>query len=264
MDSDREDLSGVVARLTGDEPLDRRTRAGLVGRLAVLLAASGRRLVDTVIEVAPYIPVRDRETLRRHHSGLTDDRIAAQLVATAARATAAVGAAGGLLSTIEIAAPPAYLSAPVQVAAETLAVVAIEVKLIAELHELYGHGVPGTASTRGMAYLSAWVRRRGIDPFADSTSLGGVIGGAARKQLRQRLVRRAGRNATSVVPFLAGAVAGAALNRRETLRLGERIRADVRGRQEGAPARRSGWHQRFDDRRTDDATTHRGRGDRDG
>jgi len=227
VDSDREDLPGVVARLTDDEPLDRRTRAGLVGRLAVLLASSGRRLVDTVIEVAPQIPVRDRATLRRHHAGLSDDRIAAQLVATAARATAAVGAAGGVLSTVEIAAPPAYLSAPVQVAAETVAVVAIEVKLIAELHELYGRGVPGPPATRGAAYLGAWARRRGLDPFAERPGLGGVIGGAARTQLRQRLLRRAGRNATTVIPFLAGAVAGAALNRRETLRLGERVRGDL-------------------------------------
>src|SRR5437763_10565326 len=174
-----DDLSGVVARLTDDEPLDRRARAGLVGRLAVLLATSGRRLVDTVVEVAPHIPIRDRETLRRHHGSLTDDQIAAQLVATAARATAAVGAAGGLLSTVEIAAPPAYLTAPVQVAAETLAVVVIEVKLIAELHELYGRGVPGTAATRGAAYLGAWARRRGIDPFADGPRLGGMIGGTA-------------------------------------------------------------------------------------
>jgi len=228
MDSDPKDLPGVVARLTDDEPLDRRTRAGLVGRLAVLLAGSGRRLVDTVVEIAPHIPIRDRETLRRHHGSLTDAQIAAQLVATAARSTAAVGAAGGLLSTVEIAAPPAYLSAPVQVAAETLAVVAIEVKLIAELHELFGRGVPGTPATRGAAYLGAWVRRRGLDPFADRPGLGGVIGGAARAQLRQRLLRRAGRNATSVVPFLAGAVAGAALNRRETLRLGGRIVDDLR------------------------------------
>ncbi len=221
------DLPGVVARLTDDEPLDRRARAGLVGRLAVLLATSGRRLVDTVVEIAPHIPIRDRETLRRHHGSLTDKQIAAQLVATAARATAAVGAAGGVLSTVEIAAPPAYLSVPVQIAAETLAVVAIEVKLIAELHELFGRGVAGTPATRGSAYLGAWVRRRGLDPFADAPNLGGVIGGAARKQLRQRLVRRAGRNATSVIPFLAGAVAGAALNRRETLRLGEKVLADL-------------------------------------
>lgn len=222
-------LPGIVARLTGDEPLDHRTRAGLVGRLAVQLGRQGRRLADAVVDIAPHIPIRDRTTLHRHFPGLDDTELARQLIATAARASAAIGAAGGVLSTVEMAAPPTLLSAPVQVAAETLAVVAIEVKLIAELHEIYGRGVVGSPAVRGAAYLGAWVRRRGLDPLASAPALTGVVGGAARRELRQRLLRRAGRNATSVVPFLAGAVAGASLNRRETLKLGERIHRDVAG-----------------------------------
>ena len=221
-------LPAVVARLTDSEPLDRRTRAGLLGRLAVLLARQGRRLADAVIDIAPHIPVRDRATLHRHFPGMSDEQIAAQLIATAARTTAAVGAAGGLLSSVEIAAPPTLLSAPVQVAAETVAVVAIEMKLVAELHEVFGHGVAGTPAVRGAAYLGAWARRRGLDPLALGGSFNGIIGGAARRELRQRLLRRAGRNAATVVPFLAGAVAGASLNRRETVRLGEKIAADLR------------------------------------
>jgi hypothetical protein len=133
-----------------------------------------------------------------------------------------------MLSTVEMAAPPTLLSAPVQVAAETLAVVAVELKLIAELHEVYGRPAVGTPAVRAAAYLGAWARRRGIDPFTGGSGVSGVIGGAARRELRQRLLRRAGRNAASVVPFLAGAVAGAALNQRETSRLGQRIIADLR------------------------------------
>src|SRR5436309_16123604 len=101
--------------------------------------------------MGPHIQVGDRMTLPRHFPGLNDDAIARQLIATAARASAAVGAAGGLLSTVEMAAPPMLLSAPVQVAAETLAVVAIEVKLIAELHEIYDRGVAGSPAVRGAA-----------------------------------------------------------------------------------------------------------------
>src|SRR6478672_5894073 len=216
-------LPGVVARLTDHEPLDRRTRAGLVARLAVLLARQGRKLGDAVVEIAPHIPVRDRMTLHGQFPGLDDEAIAKQLIATAARATAAIGAAGGLLSTVEMAAPPLLLSAPVQVAAETLAVVAVELKLVAELHEVYGRAPVGTPAVRAAAYLGAWARRRGIDPLTGGPGLTGVISGAARRELRQRLLRRAGRNVTTVVPFLAGAVAGAALNQRETKRLGERI-----------------------------------------
>lgn len=227
-----DDINTVVARLTDDEPLDRRTRAGLVGRLAVLLARQSRRLVDIVVEIAPHIPVRDRATLRAHHGDLSDEQIAASLIATATRLTGAVGAAGGALSTMEMAAPPTLLAAPVQIAAETLAVVAIEVKLVAELHELFGVGAVGTPAVRGAAYLGAWVRRRGLDPLSPKPGLGGIVSGTARRQLRDRLIRRAGRNVTTVMPFLAGAVAGAALNQRETRKLGDKMLADLR-RQRG-------------------------------
>lgn len=228
--SAHDDLGKVVARLTDDEPLDRRTRAGLVGRLAALLASGRRRFVDVVIDVAPHLPVRDRTTLRAHHGGLDDDAIAQLLIATATRLTGGIGAAGGMLSTIEMAAPPFFLTAPAQVAAETLAVVAVEVKLVAELHELYGRAPVGSASMRATAFLSAWATRRGIDPFAPSPGLTDVLSGAARRRLRDRLLRRAGRNMATVVPFLAGAVAGASLNQRETRRLGERIVSDLRRR----------------------------------
>ncbi len=229
-DGDADDLRQVVARLTDDEPLDRRTRAGLVGRLAVLLAGQGRRLVDVVIDVAPHIPIRDRATLREHYHGADGEELAQALIATASRVTGAVGVAGGVLSSVEMAAPPLLLSAPVQVAAETLAVVAVEVKLIGELHEVYGQAPAAGTAAQAAGYLGAWVRRRAIDPFTGSGGLSGVVGGAARRELRQRLVRRAGRNVTTVVPFLAGAVAGAALNQRETRRLGERIAAELRRR----------------------------------
>jgi hypothetical protein len=229
-----QDLPGIVARLADDEPLDRRTRAGLVGRLGVLMAGQSRRLVDVVIDVAPHVPIRDLATLRSHHRGLTGDerlgqRIARQaLIANATRVTGAIGAAGGMLSTLEMAAPPLLLSAPVQVAAETLAVVAVELKLVAELHEVYHRSPVGTPAVRAAAYLGAWARRRGIDPLTGGPGLTGVISGAARRELRQRLLRRAGRNVTTVVPFLAGAVAGAALNQRETRRLGEQIIKSLR------------------------------------
>ena len=54
-----------------------------------------------------------------------------------------------------------------------------------------------------------------------------MLGGAARREIRQRLMRRAGRNVTTFAPFLTGAVAGAELNRRETRRLGEEMLADL-------------------------------------
>ena len=44
------------------------------------------------------------------------------------------------------------------------------------------------------------------------------------------MVRRLRRNLTSLAPFLAGAVAGAELNRRETRALGEALQRDLHDR----------------------------------
>jgi hypothetical protein len=231
----------VVARLASDTPMGNRDRAGLLRRLTAALGgsarragasavASGRWLADSVVDLAPHVPVRDLATLRAHHDGLTADALADALVAAAARATGAVGAAGGVLSSVEMTAPPLLLSSPLQLAAETLAVVAIELKLVAELHEVYGQAPPGTPAVRAAAYLGAWTRRRGLDPAGETPGMTAVVSGAARRELRRRLARRVGSNATTMLPFFAGAVAGASLNSRETRRLGRRVSTDLGGR----------------------------------
>jgi hypothetical protein len=234
----REEVGELVAELS-DEDLDRRSRAQLLVRLAGLLgtgaraaggraALSGKWLADAVTDYAPHIPVRDLLTLREHHGGRSGDDLADALIAAAARATASVGAAGGALAAIELAAPPTLLAAPVQLAAETLAVVAIELKLVAELHVVYGRAPLGTRAQVGTAYLMSWAGKRGIDVTAGPPSLSAVLGTAARQQLRSRVLRRLGRNLSTMAPFLAGAAAGAELNRRETRKLGDALRRDLR------------------------------------
>jgi len=235
----RDSVTGVVARLA-DERLDRAERGRLIGRLIPMLGGSARRaglgavtggrwLADLLVELAPHLPARDLATLREHHEGRSGDELAAALIQSASRASAAVGAAGGILAAVEFAAPPALLSTPVQLAAETLAVVAIEVKLIAELHEAYGVAVPGTGGQRATAYVTAWANGRGVDITAPGT-LGTALGTAARRELRRRMMRRVGRNVTTLAPFLAGAAAGAELNRRATRSLGEAVLHDLRSR----------------------------------
>jgi hypothetical protein len=62
---------------------------------------------------------------------------------------------------------------------------------------------------------------------------GGVIfaaGSPLTRLLRRRLAARAGRSVFSLGPLLTGAVAGAYLNSRETRRLGQDIRRDLRRR----------------------------------
>lgn len=251
-------LPELLGRLT-DDNLDKRERLRLLTRLVPLVArragaraaAAGGRgprhigdvIVDLITETAPRLPVRDLATLRQHHGNLSGDALATDLITTASKATAAVGAAGGALAAVEFAAPPTLLSAPVQLAAETAAVVAIEVKLVAELHEVYGVIVPGNALARGRAWVTAWAQRRGIDLTAPSQSMTSVVGTAARKQLRGRLARRAGRNAASMMPLMLGAAAAAELNRRETRKLGEQITADLRPTGQSRSAWYDGWRR---------------------
>jgi hypothetical protein len=236
----RDDISGVITQLLSGEATDRVTRVGLLRRLSVAMAASARRagaaaiasgrwITDSVVDMAPHVPVRDQATLTEHHGGLRGDDLAAVLVTTAARATGAVGVAGGLVSSLELATPPLLLTSPVQVAAETLAVVAIELKLVAELHEVYGHPAVGTPAVKTAAYLGAWTRRRALVAGPGRSGVVTTLN-AGQRELRRRLLRRAGTNLTTVVPFLAGAVAGGSLNSRETKRLAQRMVRDLGGR----------------------------------
>lgn len=232
-------LSSVVMRLGDDQPLGVRERGRLIVQLGTLLAAGARKagaraaltggwLAEVVTDVAPHVPVRDLLTLREHHGGLSGDQLAESLVAAAARSTALVAAAGGALASAELAAPPALLAAPLQLAAETVAVVAIELKLVAELHTVYGRAPVGSRSQLATAYLLSWAGKRGIDPTGQRPGVGGAMSAAALTQLRSRLLRRLGRNATTLTPFLAGAVAGAELNRSATRLLGDKLIKDLR------------------------------------
>ena len=234
----RREVGEVLGRLSG-ESLDRSERGRLLARLTRLLAEgvrtagaraalTGRYLTDALTEVAPHIQVRDLPALRRQHEDLAGDQLAEALVSEAARTTAAIGAAGGAVAAIAHAAPPAVILAPLHLAAETLAVVAVELKLVAELHVVYRRTPAGPSGQVAVAYLSSWADKRGLDVRDGAPSLGLVLGAAARQQLRTRLVRRLGRNVTTLAPFLAGALAGAELNRRETRSLGDKLVADLR------------------------------------
>jgi hypothetical protein len=190
---------------------------------------------DTVVDVAPRIPLRSLDTLRAHHPGQSDEEIADRLVRAAGRTSAGIGAVGGGITSVQWAAPPALLAAPVVLAAETVAVVAVELKLIGELQELYGQAVEGGVAQRGLSLLQAWAGRRGVNLLVPGRGAAAVLGTAARHELRDRLVRRFGRNLTTLGPLLTGAVIAALLNRRATLKLAEEIRRDLRATLPHAP-----------------------------
>ncbi|GAA4591472.1 hypothetical protein BJY16_000284 [Actinoplanes octamycinicus] len=242
-----EDLGRTVAALTADdlEPAGRRRLLGrLVGDVrrrglgqAFKPKAALRWMADVVADVAPHVPVRNRETLRRHFPGMDDDALAERLIRNAARATAGVGAAGGGIASIEWAATPTLLSAPVLLSAETIGVVAIEMKLIGELHELYGQSIAGNGTERAVALVQSWAGQRGVNPLIPGVGVATVLGTSARRDLQKRLLHRFGRNLTSFGPMLTGAAVASYLNRRATRLVGEKVRDDLRKQLPGSPGR---------------------------
>jgi hypothetical protein len=179
-------------------------------------------LADRIIELAPRVPVRDLATLRRQFPGLGPEELADKLVAGAAKATATVGAGVGAAAMLPV--PPAM---PTELAAEITGVAVIELKLIAELHEVYGVRPPGNLKQRSTAYLDSWSGERGIDASKPST-LSAALNSRMKRELRQRIMKRMVRSMPNLMPFLVGAAVGAAMNRGETRKLAGRIRQDLR------------------------------------
>ncbi|MFF1508296.1 hypothetical protein [Streptomyces sp. NPDC058326] len=182
-------------------------------------------LADRLIDLAPRIPVRDLATLRKQFPGLGPEALADKLVAGAANASSTVGAGIGAAAMLPV--PPAM---PAELAAEITGVAAVELKLIAELHEVYGLRPPGRLSQRSAAYLTSWAEERGIDP-TKPTTVNAALGGQLKRELRQQIMKRMVRNLPMLTPFMVGAAVGAVMNRRDTRKLAEHIRKDLRRRQ---------------------------------
>jgi hypothetical protein len=103
-------------------------------------------MADQVISMAPRVPVRDAATLaqypaRPRGAGRPRDPV---------HRTRRDRRGGGAASVL-----PMMPAMPVEVATETLALVGIELKMIAELHEVYGLRAPGSAIERTTAYVGS-------------------------------------------------------------------------------------------------------------
>jgi hypothetical protein len=210
------------AALVARQALARITRRG--AHFAGRGVRSGiRRLTAEVIAMAPRLPVRDQAALRAQFPGRSPEDVADALIEGASRASAAVGATIGVWSVLPIA--PAF---PAEIVTETLTLVGIEIKLVAELHEVYGMRPAGDFASRMTAYVGAWARRRGVALAPGGGGVALAIGSPLGRQLQRRLAVRATRSAISLGPLLTGAAAGALINRRETRRLGNDVREHLR------------------------------------
>ena len=198
-------------------------------RAGVAALTSGRWLADVVVDAAPRIPVRDLETLQAHHPGLQGEALADAVVASAVKATMAVGLGGGAVTGIQWTVPVTLVAIPVELAVEISAVAAIEIKLVAELHAIYGVPVHGSGTQRGAAYALSWANRRGVNPLEPAT-MTAALGVVARRRVQRRLLVRAGRGIGTLAPLMLGAAYGAYSNRKQTLMLADSLRGDLRRR----------------------------------
>src|SRR5256884_34336 len=107
------------------------------------MGSGGGRLAAQVVAMAQRLRIRDQAALRAQFPGESSEEIADALIDGAARASAAVGGAVGAWAALPVL--PAY---PVEIATETLALIGIEIKLVAELHEAYGTPATGTPVER--------------------------------------------------------------------------------------------------------------------
>lgn len=183
-------------------------------------------LAEQMIDAVSRVRVRDLDTLRRHFPGQGPEEIADRLVTAAVRGTEVVGA--GVGSVAALPTPPAM---PAELAAGILGTASVEVKLIAELHEVYGLPAPGTARQRAALYLAEWTQGRGLDITKPASAVSLMLSVHVRRQLRRRLLRLTVRKIPMLTPLMIGAAFGAVLNHYDTTRLAQRIRSDLRTRQ---------------------------------
>jgi hypothetical protein len=197
------------------EAAERGTRTAGGGMSSALTWLTGQ-----VIAMGPRLKIRDQATLRKRFPGQTDEEIALLLIERAGRASGAVGGATGAWAAMPLL--PAF---PAEIVAETLVVVGIEIKLVAELHEVLGVAAPGSGTDRARAYLAAWAHRRGLWAVPGGFMI--VAGSPLARLVRKRLAGRVRRSAFALGPVFTGALAGVLINRRETRKLGREILADL-------------------------------------
>jgi hypothetical protein len=238
-DKTKQELVDVLGRLTTGKAgkddmrqlvkhLRRYTRVGFKG-----VGFNGKGIVDLLLYIAPRLPVRSQMSLQSAYDGVTGGSLAGQVIKSASRNSAAIGGLTGALATAGELAPPFWFTLPIEVVAETLVVTAIEMRMIAELHESYGCPIAGTEAERAEAIVEAWSSRRGIDmkavekrgrsEFSRNTGLGKQFG----RVVKRKVMVRAARNVGSLAPLFIGAVIGAESNRRSTRDIGDAIVRDL-------------------------------------
>lgn len=231
-----DELGRQLAEISASDRVDRQQLAALLKEVTrsarsagTKAVVSGTWLADVLQAAAGHIRPRDLPTLQQHHHGLAGPLLADALIRNAGVASAGIGAATGAIAAASELTPTTWVSLPVELLAETAVVVALELKLVAELHAVAGCPITGRPPTEvGFALVKAWAGSRGVQATdLIGSGAGDMLGRQARtqlsRQLRRRLMARTGRSLGSFAPMLIGAAVGAALNRKATQAVGRKV-----------------------------------------
>ncbi len=236
--ADRPEAQSSAAGPDGADEPTKKQLAAVLGSVVSGLAAGakaggkgavvgGSFLAELLANTATRLPLRDKATLHEQHPGMDTEQLADLLVHAAARVSGGIGGAAGGLAAAQWLATPSLIAMPLELAAETLIVAAVELKLVAELHEIYDARPPGDIGERAGAYLGSWTSQRALNAEGQTDGLALRLASAGTAALRKRITGRLARNLGSFLPFLAGAVIGARNNSAGTRRLSERLRVDL-------------------------------------
>lgn len=185
------------------------------------------RLKNGLSSLVPHTHARSLPQLRAAYPALSPDELAQQLVATAVRSSAAVGAAAACC-----AFAPIPVAAPLATAGESAATSALRTRLTAELHTVYGLLDPSPVNQGGTGYLAHWASRDAEGVLTSLAALPALVLAATKtlpKQLRRHIRLR--------TLFTASAVSAGLHCGRATRRYGDALRRDLRA----DPTARSRW-----------------------
>jgi hypothetical protein len=151
------------------------------------------------------------------------------MIRSSGRVSATIGAAAGGLVAFQEVSIAGLLAVPFELAAETALVVLLEIKLVAELHEVAGRPLPGGARERVGGAVRSWLSGRSMSAVSLVAGPAGyeLLGRTTRQKLTMALRRRFTRNLTTLGPMLTGSAVAGYLNRKATLDVGRRVADDL-------------------------------------
>lgn len=183
---------------------------------------SGAFVSSTLLETISQMKVRTGEELTQKYPDLSPRETAEVLIREAARTTLLLGGAAGAVSSAGALAPPLWVTLPLGPLAATLTTSLVELRLVREIHAIYG--IPLDSSPQGMRKLfSSWASGKSSERPENLTEWKDTTQDAFTRLVQRQVLTRLARSVSSLAPMFIGAALGGALAHSGTQRLGENL-----------------------------------------